>query len=267
MSKPKVVLITGASSGIGEATARIFGSQGYRVCLAARRIERLEKLAAEIDSHGGQALPVQTDVASLESIRNLVDKTLQNWGQIDILFNNAGIGRLDWLDKLDPQSGIDLQLQVNISGVIQTTRQVLPHMIERRRGHIINMSSLAGFVATPTYSIYAAGKFALRGFGDALRREVGVWGIKVTTIFPGGVQTEFKEKTGVKRKTGLSTPSALLLSSADVARAVYRVVQSPRRIVVLPRIMWFSIWLNALLPGVVDRTIENRFVRPERGIK
>jgi hypothetical protein len=155
---------------------------------------------------------------------------------------------------------------VNILGVIQTSQAVLPHMIERQRGHIINMSSMAGFVAPPTYSIYSATKYAVRGFTEALRREVGVWGIKVSGIYPASVETEFANHLEAEYQSDFLYPKAFRLSAADVAREVFRVARSPRREVILPRIMHFSKWLNILIPGVIDRIIERAFVRPERGL-
>ena len=223
MSANKVVLITGASSGIGAAAARVLAAEGHHVLLAARRLDRLESLAAEINKSGGQADAIEADIGTRTAIDKLVENSLALTGHVDVLFNNAGFGRLDWLEKLDPSTGIDLQFQVNVLGTVHLTQALLPHMIERRQGHIINMASLAGFVATPTYSVYAASKFALRGFGDALRREVGVWGIKVTTIYPGGVATEFKSHTGAERKTNFSTPKGLLLTPDQVGRAVAKV--------------------------------------------
>jgi NADP-dependent 3-hydroxy acid dehydrogenase YdfG len=261
-----VILITGASSGIGEATARLFGKNAYRVVLAARRLDRLQALADEIRAGRGEALPVAADLTRLEDIERVVQSTLGEYGQVDVLFNNAGFGRLDWLENLDPQKDIEAQLQCNLLGVVQMAQAVLPHMIERRSGHIINMASMAGLVATPTYSIYAASKFAVRGFSDALRREVGVWGMHVSTIYPGGVKTEFGEHTGARRKTGATTPAALRLSAEDVARTVLSVVRRPRPTVVIPWPMLFGVWANALFPGLVDWVIEQRFVRPERGL-
>ncbi|MCJ7657703.1 MAG: SDR family oxidoreductase, partial [Anaerolineales bacterium] len=199
MSSSPAIIITGASSGIGAATARIFADRGYRVTLAARRLERLEALAQEIKSAGGEALSVATDVTQLNDIRNLVQTTLNEFGQIDVLFNNAGFGRLDWLENLDPVKDIEAQFRVNLLGVILTAQAVVPHMIERCAGHIINMGSIAGLVATPTYTVYSASKFAVRGFTEALRREVGIYGVKVSGIYPGGVATEFSQHTGARR--------------------------------------------------------------------
>lgn len=266
MTNPPVIVISGASSGIGAATARLFGKEGYRVVLAARRLERLESLADEIRSDGGQALAVATDITKLEDIRTLVETSLDHYGQIDVLFNNAGFGRLDWLENLDPLKDIEALIRVNLLGVIQLTRAVLPHMIERRTGHIINMASLAGLVATPTYTVYAASKFAIRGFSDALRREVGVWGIHVSVIYPGSVETEFTEHARINRRTGTITPKALRLQAEDVAQAVLSVIQHPRRAMIMPWIMSVGILMNNLFPAISDWVMEQRFTRPERGL-
>ncbi|HEX7973463.1 MAG TPA: SDR family NAD(P)-dependent oxidoreductase, partial [Anaerolineales bacterium] len=245
-------------------TARLFAQENYRVILAARRAERLQNLADEIRAAGGQALPVPMDVGRLEDVRGLVSATQDRYGQIDVLFNNAGFGRLDFLEELDPVADIEAQLRVNVLGVVQTAQAVLPHMIARRSGHIINMSSVAGFIGTPTYSIYAASKFAVRGFSEALRREVGVYGIHVSGIYPGGTSTEFAGLARIRRKTGQTTPAFLRLEAGDVARAVMGLVRHPRRTLILPRPMLLGVWANALFPGLVDWLIERRFTRPER---
>ncbi len=264
MSDSPVILITGASSGIGAATARLFAQQGYRVALAARRFERLQALADEIQAGGGQALPIAADLGLQEHAQQMVATTLEHFGQIDVLFNNAGFGRLDWLENLKPQEDIQSQVQVNLLGLAWTTQAALPHMIARRGGHIIQMASIAGLIATPTYTVYAASKFAVRGFSEALRREVGVYGIRVSTICPGGVETEFGEVAGFHRTTKITTPKPLLLSAEDVAQAVWRVVRRPRRLVVIPGIMLPAVWMNALFPGLLDWAIERLFVRRER---
>jgi NADP-dependent 3-hydroxy acid dehydrogenase YdfG len=262
-----VTIITGASSGIGEATARVFGEAGYRVVLAARRLDRLEALQKEIEAKGGTALAVETDVSSPGPLQSLVDKTLKEYGQIDILFNNAGFGRTKWLEEMDPEKDIAAQVQVNLTGVIQATRAVLPHMIERKSGHIINMCSLASFVATPTYTVYAATKFGVRGFSDALRREVGVWNIHVSCIYPGGVSTEFGSHTQAKRKTGISTPKALLQTPEGVGRAVLAAARRPVRARILPAVSRVGVLFAAAFPGIFDWLSENNFTKPERGLK
>jgi short-subunit dehydrogenase len=265
MSKSPVILITGASSGIGAAAARLFGEKEYRVVLAARRVERLQTLAKEIQVAGGEALPIPTDVTQLDQIENMVSTTLREFGQIDVLLNNAGFGRMKWLEKLEPEGDIEAQLRVNLLGVIHATRLVLPHMLERKKGHIINMASIASWIATPTYSIYAASKFGLRGFSEGLRREVGALGIHISDIYPGGVETEFADHMGRKPGTSPTTPKFLRLRSEDVARTVWRVVRRPRRTVVVPRVMWIPIWINMIFPSFVDWAISRFFTRRQRG--
>jgi short-subunit dehydrogenase len=264
--KGKVVIVTGASSGIGEATARQFGREGARGVLAARRMEKLKKLAEEIDAMdtGAETLVVQADLTKLDDIKNLVNETIIKFGRVDILVNNAGFGRLDWLEKLDPVRDIQAQFDVNVLGVIQTTRQVLPIMMEQRSGHIINMCSMAGLVGTPTYTIYSATKHAVHGFSESLRREVKPWGIDVSIIYPGGVKTEFQTHAGIKRKTGATTPQALLLSAEDVGRAVIQLVHKPRPMWIIPWAWTMSVWMNRNLNWLVDWTTINRFTIPER---
>lgn len=266
MSSQPVIVITGASSGIGEASARLFAGKGYRVVLAARRKERLEALAASIEEQGGSALAVPTDVTKLDEVQNLVARTLETFRQIDVLLNNAGFGRLRWLEELHPQKDVEAQIKVNLVGLVWMAQAVLPHMIQWRKGHIVNMSSVAGWVGTPTYTVYAATKFAVRGFTEALRREVGVYGVRVSAIYPGGVATEFKLHTGADRKTGVTTPEAIRLSADDVAQAVWKIVQRPQRGLIIPWPLRLGVWLNVHFQGLADWMIERRFTRPERGM-
>lgn len=262
----KVVIVTGASSGIGAATAREFGKAGARVVLAARRLDRLETLAAEIEgmANGAGALAVAADLSKLGDIQNVIDQTLGRFGRIDVLFNNAGFGRLDWLENLDPVKDIQAQVNVNVLGVLQTTRLVLPHMQAQKGGHIINMASVAGLVGTPTYTIYAACKFAVRGFSEALRREVAPWNIRVSVIYPGGVATEFGEHAGIKRKSQVTTPKFMRLTAEQVGQAVVGLVQRPRRDLVITWPFRLSVWLNQAWPGLVDWTTIRQFTEVER---
>ena len=264
--KGKVVIVTGASSGIGEATAREFAKEGAKVILAARRVDRLESLAREVVAMGGgaEALVVQADLSKLEDIQSLITKTLEEYGRIDVLVNNAGFGRLDWLENLDPVKDIQSQFDVNVLGVIQTTRQALPIMIKQRSGHVINMCSMAGLVATPTYTIYAACKHAVHGFSEALRREVKPWGIDVSMIYPGGVTTEFGAHAGIKRKTNATTPRFMLLTAEQVGETVVKLVRNPRPMLIIPWLWSFTVWMNRNLNSLVDYTTINRFTIPER---
>ena len=264
--KGKVVIVTGASSGIGEATARQFGREGAKVVLAARRVEKLEALANEISGMGtgAEVLVVQADLSKLEDIQSLIQKTLDKFSCIDVLVNNAGFGRLDWLEKLDPVKDIQGQFDVNVMGVVQTTRQALPVMIKQRSGHIIQMCSMAGLVGTPTYTIYSACKHAVHGFSEALRREVKPWGIDVSMVYPGGVVTEFASHAGIKRKTKATTPKFMLLTAEQVADAVVSLGRRPRRMWIIPWLWSFTMWMNRNLNGLVDSTTIKNFTIPER---
>jgi short-subunit dehydrogenase len=266
MSNQPVFLVTGASSGIGEAVARLFAQEGYRVSMGARRLERLQAVAQDIESAGGQSITIQSDLTIFEDIQRLISETLDQFGQIDVLLNNAGFGRIKWLEELDPIEDIQAQIQINLITTILVAREVLPHMIQRREGHIINMGSMGGLVASPTYTIYSASKFGVRGFTEALRREVGVYGVHVSGIYPGAVNTEFKQHAGIDRKTGQTTPASLRLEPEDVARAVLSVVRRPRRELIIPWQMRLTVWMNILFPGIVDRLIESRFTRLERDL-
>ena len=251
--KGKVVLITGASSGFGARAAHLFAKEGAKVVLAARRLNRLQDLVNEIQDDGGEALAVPVDVANLAEINLMVQSTLDFYGKIDILFNNAGFGRLDWLENLSMERDIETQIAVNLTGLIQVTRAVLPHMIKQGEGHIINMSSVAGFTAAPLYSVYAATKFGVRGFTDALRLEVRHLGIRVSGIYPGPATTEFSQHTGDNViKKSMNTPAWLRMTSDFVAEQVIKVAKRPRRKLVIPWAFNLVIWLSNLFPFLSD---------------
>ncbi len=251
--KGKVVLITGASSGFGADSAHLFSQEGAKVVLTARRLDRLQKLADEIQEQGGEALAVPVDIANLDEIELMVQTTLDFYGKIDILFNNAGFGRLNWLENLDMARDIETQIAVNLTGLIHVTHTVLPHMIKEGTGHIINMSSVAGFAAAPLYSVYAATKFGVRGFTEALRREVRHLGIRVSGIYPGPAATEFGDHTGKDSvKKSSSTPAWMKMTSEFVAQEVIKVAKRPRRKLVLPWFFSIILWFNSHFPTISD---------------
>ena len=251
--KGKVVLITGASSGFGADAAHLFAREGAKVVLVARRLDRLQKLVDKIQDKGGEALAVPVDVANPAEIKLMIQTTLEFYGQIDILFNNAGFGRLNWFEKLDSERDIQTQIAVNLTGLMQVTHALLPHMIARGKGHIINMASVASFTAAPLYSVYAATKFGVRGFTTALNREVRHLGIYVSGIYPGPAATEFSKHTGSNSvKKGTSLPDWMEMTSEFVAEQVIKVAKRPRRQLILP--WWFGIivFLDSHFPRISD---------------
>jgi short-subunit dehydrogenase len=259
----KVVFITGASSGFGADAAKLFAKEGAIVILAARRIERLTMLAEEIRLAGGQAFPLQLDVTNQDQIETAVQTVLDTHGRIDILLNNAGMGGLDWLENFDPGTDIDMQLNVNLRGTMQLTRAFLPSMLTRHAGHIINMCSVAGLIASPMYSVYAATKFGMRGFTDALRREVAVFGVKVSGIYPGPAETEFAQSSGddlLRHKFKL--PGWIYMTSEYVARRTVGVAKHPRRALLIP--WWFGpvVAMDTLFPALVDWGVKLVLVKP-----
>jgi short-subunit dehydrogenase len=251
--KGKVVLITGASSGFGMDAARLFAYEGCNVVLAARRIDRLQELAERIQKDGGEALVVPVDVADREDIGIMVKTVLELYKRIDILFNNAGFGSLAWLDNMSSERDIYMQIAVNLLGLIHVTHVVLPGMLERRSGHIINMSSVAGWIAPPTYTIYSASKFGVRAFTDALRREVQPFGVDVSGIYPGPAKTEFGQHSGnhPMKKSVLRRffPS---MTSEEVAVRVVELAKHPRRAVIMPWYYKIAIWADWYMPWFVD---------------
>lgn len=251
--KDKVVLITGASSGFGEDAARLFAQEGCKVVLAARRLDRLQALVDEIQNAGGEALAVPVDVSEPAEIKVMVQTALDLYGNIDILFNNAGYGSVDWFEKLAPERDIETIIKVNLIGTMLVTHAVLPHMLTRGEGHIINMSSVAGLIAAPLITTYAAGKYGVRAFTDALRREVAPFGIKVSGIYPGPAATEFGKKLGrTKSRDTVKRLKYPHLSSEYVASRVVNVAKRPVRSLVIP--WWFRVitGFDTLFPIVVD---------------
>jgi len=251
--KDKVILITGASSGFGEDAALLFAKEGCKLVLAARRIERLQNLAEKIQNAGGEAIAIPVDITNRADIENMVRSALDLYGQIDILFNNAGIGRVDWFENHTPERDIELLVQVNLIGLMQVTRSVLPHMLERGEGHIINMVSVAGLIASPLIASYSASKHGARAFTDALRREVAPLGIKISGIYPGPAATEFGSHIGKSEAYGsVRSRFRSHMSSEYVARRVVDVAKHPRRSLVIP--WWFRAvtTFDMLFPIVVD---------------
>lgn len=225
----KTVLITGASSGIGEATARALAEAGMKVALAARRVDRLEKLAAELSPDGERAMVCPTDVTSREQAEKTVQTVLDRWEKIDVLINNAGIMPLSFIKNFHLDEW-DRMVEVNIRGVLNCTAAVLPDMLRRKSGQIVNISSLAGRRVFASGSVYCATKFFVNAFSDGLRMELSPKdNIRVTIIEPALTRSEL-----IDTITDPPVAAAFqgyqkmaILESADIARAILYAVSQP----------------------------------------
>jgi NADP-dependent 3-hydroxy acid dehydrogenase YdfG len=187
--KDKVVVITGASSGLAEATARFLSAQSASVVLGARRADRIQALAGELKGRGGKALAITTDVTHRDQVKKLVDAAVQSYGRIDVMINNAGLMPQSPLDRLKIDEW-DRTIDVNIKGVLYGIAAALPHMKQQKAGHIINVSSVAGHKVRAGGAVYAATKHAVRALSEGLRQEVKPYNIRTTVISPGAVATE-----------------------------------------------------------------------------
>ena len=228
--KGKTVLITGASSGIGEATARALASAGVRVALLARRSDRLETLKAEIQKEGGAALVTCADITKKGEVKKAVDECLKAFGNIDILINNAGIMPLSLMKNLHEEEW-ERMVDVNIKGVLFSIGAVLPGMIKQASGHIVNISSVAGRRVMLGSAVYCATKFAVSALSEGLRMELGqASNIRVTVIEPGAVATALSRGITDMEVLSLIGPAfqkVKPMKADDIARAVLYAVSQP----------------------------------------
>jgi NADP-dependent 3-hydroxy acid dehydrogenase YdfG len=220
----KVVVITGASSGLGEATARLLAARGAKLVIAARRKDRLDALAKKL---GGDTLAVETDVADRAAVQALANAAIERFGQVDVMLNNAGLMPLSALEKLQVDDW-ERMVDVNIKGVLYGIAAVLPGMIARKSGHIINVSSVAGHKVRATSAVYSATKHAVRALSDGLRQEMTPHGIRVTIISPGAVATELGDTiTDESARANIGRVMSIAVPADSFARAVAYAIEQP----------------------------------------
>ncbi|MCD6400645.1 MAG: SDR family oxidoreductase [Anaerolineales bacterium] len=263
MKKPtffeNVVVITGASSGIGRALAYLFAEQGAWLSLAARNEERLMLVAHECEERGGKALVVRTDVSDSDQCKRLIDNTIATYGRIDTLINNAGLTMWSYFEDITDLSIMERIMRVNFFGSMYTTYYALPTLKETK-GRLVAISSMTGKAGVPTRSGYAASKHAMVGFFDTLRIELAKDGVSVTIIYPDFVATEIRQhafdgsgkpmgKSPVHEDKVMSAETCARLSLKAITNRKREDIQSTRGVI--------GQWLKLIAPGLVDRIALN----------
>ncbi|MBI5394432.1 MAG: SDR family NAD(P)-dependent oxidoreductase [Verrucomicrobia bacterium] len=258
----QVVIITGASSGIGLATATAFHRAGARVVMSARDPGRLRQAAEPLrGSPGPDPLLLPCNVADRAQVDRLVAETIRHFGRVDILVNNAGIGMIAPLDATPPADAAAL-MATNFLGAFHCSQAVLPHMKERRAGHILNIASVAGLRGIPNSSLYSASKAALIAFSDAIRIELAPFGIRVSVLCPNRVKdTAFFNNAKRYGSLGLYHIRVTLTADA-VAAAVLKTAIRPKPIVVIPFVSRAANTLNKFAPSLVDRFLARNMPKP-----
>jgi NADP-dependent 3-hydroxy acid dehydrogenase YdfG len=223
----KVVIITGASSGIGEAVAKHLVAAGALVSLAARRKDKLDALVEEIKASGGQAISFVTDVTKREQVEALVQGTVEAFGKLDVMFNNAGLMPLSRLENLHFDEW-EKMIDTNIKGVLYGIGAALPVFKNQKSGHFINVSSVAGHRVGPGSAVYAGTKFAVRAISEGLRQEVKPYNIRTSIISPGAIKTELPDTiTDDKIRETMQAVLDIAISPESIARAVAYVIEQP----------------------------------------
>jgi len=266
MSPPfadNVVLLTGASSGIGRELALQLADQGARLVLAARRAELLDEVAELCRARGGQALSVPTDVSREDECRRLVERAVAAEGRLDTLIVNAGRTMWSLFADLQTLRPFEEIMQVNYFGSVYCTYYALPHL-KKTRGRLIGVSSLTGKTGVPTRSGYAASKHAMAGFFDTLRIELIGSGVTVTMAYPDFVATETREKAlGADGKPIGTSPvrEAEVMTAEECARRILRGAARRRRELILSTRGKLGLWLKLIAPGLIDRIARRAIAR------
>ncbi|MBB5645634.1 SDR family oxidoreductase [Pedobacter cryoconitis] len=223
----KVIVITGASSGIGLATAKKLSEQGAIVSLGARRMDKLEELVRAIETNGGQAIARRTDVSNRIDLENLVKDTVQEFGKVDVIVNNAGVMPLSLLESLKFDEW-DQMIDVNIKGVLHGIAAVLPYFKAQKSGQVINVSSVAGHIVAPTSAVYSATKFAVRAISEGFRQEVKPYNIRTTIISPGLTESELSNTISVEQvKTSIDEMRKMSIPAISIANAIAYAIGQP----------------------------------------
>jgi len=261
--RDRTAIVTGASTGIGRETARLFARAGANVVLAARNADALAQVAQELQSYRGRSLAVPTDVTDSDAVEAMAKTAADEFGSVDILVNNAGLGLYAYLAE-GSMENVRRLFEVNVFGALNCIRAVAPYMKQQRRGQIINVSSVAGKIAAPYEGAYAATKFALTAISDAVRLELLDHGITVITVYPGPIGTSFREKALKEIELPAAPPAVRRIPPVRVAEAILKAARDERPEVY---VTWFD-RLAVTLKGISPRFIDwgmRRFYMRRRG--
>ena len=250
-----VVIVTGASAGIGHHLALQLADQGARIVLAARTVEKLEETAEQCRQRGAQVLVVPTDVGKQLQCENLIEKTLKGYGSLDTLINNAGISMWARFEDIKDLSLMEQIMRVNYFGSMYCTHYALPYL-KKSRGRIVGISSLTGKAGVPTRTGYAASKHAMAGFFDSLRIELADYGVSVTMIYPGFVATQVRKRAyGADGKPLVKSPlrETEVMRAESCAELILQAAAQRKRELVMTRRGRLGLWLKLIAPRLVDR--------------
>lgn len=253
----KIVLITGASSGIGEQAAEEFAKLHASLVLVSRNEDQLQKIAARLSGYGAKPFVYACDVSSKDQVGRMGKAVLEKFGTVDVLVNNAGFGIYNTVDKITVEE-MESQVATNFFGMMYCIKAFLPRMLERRSGHIVNVASVAGSIGIPGMASYCASKFAMLGFSESLHHELRGTGVGVTVVSPIMVRTNFFHHKSFGKMPRYSATS---LDPKTVAGAVVRAASSPRLEIIVPQFVRFAVWMKQTLPYLVNPIVGAIFRR------
>ena len=259
----KVVVITGASSGIGEASAVEFAKRKSSIVLVARRKENLESVAKNLAKYGNEILVCQCDVSKWHEVEQMSKTVLDKFGKIDILVNNAGFAIYGSVLELKIEE-IESQMETNYFGMVYCIKAFLPKMLEQKTGHIVNVASVAGSFGLPGIASYCASKFAMLGFSEGLYHELKGTGVGITIVSPIMVRTDFFNHPSFKSMPKYSPTS---LSSKTVAKAIVKAATSPRLEIIIPSFVRGAVWLKHTIPYLINPILGAAFRKQMRSQK
>lgn len=261
--KNKIILITGASSGIGKESAIEFAKLGANIILVARKKDKLEQVANELKKFNVSALVCQCDVSKKDQVKEMSKIVLEKFESIDVLVNNAGFAIYGSVDDLTIDE-IESQMETNYFGMVYCIKNFLPSMLKKKSGHIVNVASVAASFGLPGIASYCASKFAMLGFSEGLKHELNNTGVGITVVSPIMVRTNFFEHPSFEKMPKFSPVS---LSSKTVAKTILKAANSPRLEIIVPSVVRGAVWAKNTFPYVINPILGKSFKKQLDSIK